>query len=174
MASGPLSIVKMTLSRSRADVPMQMPMHHPAFEPRRDIDAVAHQVAIALLDYVAQMDTDAELDAALGRQAWLYPTTSALLLVFAIGLIVAGVSVRWIVRVTLTRRPTVHLDRREPVWATSNASQGATSATQYLALDWVDIESVAETLTSPRPPSEIEVSAVTALVKTLGRYLKPL
>ena len=35
MASGPLSIVKMTLSRSRADMPMQTPMHHPAFEPSR-------------------------------------------------------------------------------------------------------------------------------------------
>jgi hypothetical protein len=31
----------MTLARSRADMPMQMPMHHPAFELRRDIDAVA-------------------------------------------------------------------------------------------------------------------------------------
>ena len=63
-----------------------------------------------------------------------------LLLVFAIGLILAGIFVRWIVRMTLTRRPTVHLDRREPVWATSNASQGTISATQHPGLDWVDID----------------------------------
>jgi len=63
-----------------------------------------------------------------------------LLLVFAIGLILTGIFVRWIVRMTLTRRPTVHLDRREPVWATSNASQGTISAIQHLALDWVDID----------------------------------
>jgi len=63
-----------------------------------------------------------------------------LLLAFAIGLILAGIFVRWIVRMTLTRRPTVHLDRREPVWATSNTSQGTISAIQHLALDWVDID----------------------------------
>ena len=63
-----------------------------------------------------------------------------LFLVFAIGLILAGIFVRWIVRMTLTRRPTVHLDRREPVWATSNASQGTISATQHPALDWVEID----------------------------------
>ena len=38
------------------------------FEARGDIDAVAHQVAVALLDHIAQMDADAELDAALGRK----------------------------------------------------------------------------------------------------------
>src|ERR1700722_16165080 len=38
------------------------------FEARRDIDAVAHQVAVAFLDHVAEMDAYAELDAALGRQ----------------------------------------------------------------------------------------------------------
>ncbi len=63
-----------------------------------------------------------------------------LLLVFAIGLILAGIFVRWIVRMTLTRRPTVHLDRREPVWATSNASQGTISATQDPAPDWADFD----------------------------------
>ena len=36
---------------------------------RGDVDAIAHQIAVALLDYVAQMDADAEFDAALGRQA---------------------------------------------------------------------------------------------------------
>ena len=39
-----------------------------AFKARGDIDAVAHQVAVALLDHIAQMDADAELDAALGRK----------------------------------------------------------------------------------------------------------
>src|SRR5271166_2769462 len=39
-----------------------------AFEPRGDIDAVAHEIAIRLLDHVAQMNTDTELDAALGRK----------------------------------------------------------------------------------------------------------
>ena len=40
-----------------------------AFQPRGDIDAVAHQIAVALLDHVAEMDADAKLDAALGRNA---------------------------------------------------------------------------------------------------------
>ena len=38
-----------------------------AFESRGDIDAVAHQVAVALLDDVAEMDADAKLDAPLRR-----------------------------------------------------------------------------------------------------------
>jgi len=33
-----------------------------------DIDPVAHQIAVALLDDVAEMDADAKLDASLGRQ----------------------------------------------------------------------------------------------------------
>ena len=40
-----------------------------AFEPRGDIDAVAHQIAVLFLDNVAEVDADAELDASLGRQA---------------------------------------------------------------------------------------------------------
>ena len=40
-----------------------------ALQPRGDIDAVAHQVAVALLDHVAEMNADAEFDAALGWQA---------------------------------------------------------------------------------------------------------
>ena len=40
-----------------------------ALQSRGDIDAVAHQVAVGLLDHVAQMNADAELDAALGRHA---------------------------------------------------------------------------------------------------------
>ena len=39
-----------------------------AFETRGDIDAVAHKIAVALLDNVTQVDTNAEFDAALGRQ----------------------------------------------------------------------------------------------------------
>ncbi len=40
-----------------------------ALQTRGDVDAVAHQVAVAFLDYVAQMDADAELDAAILRHA---------------------------------------------------------------------------------------------------------
>ena len=40
-----------------------------AFEPRGDIHAVAHQVAIGLLDDVAEMDADPKLDAAIVRKA---------------------------------------------------------------------------------------------------------
>ena len=40
-----------------------------AFEARGDIDAVAHQIAVALLDDIAQMNADAKFDAALGRKA---------------------------------------------------------------------------------------------------------
>ena len=40
-----------------------------AFEPCGDVDAVAHQVAVAFLDHVAEMNADAKFDATLGRQA---------------------------------------------------------------------------------------------------------
>ena len=33
-----------------------------AFQSCGDIDAIAHQVAVALLDYIAHMDADPELD----------------------------------------------------------------------------------------------------------------
>src|SRR5271170_4303814 len=36
-----------------------------AFQPRGDVDAVAHQIAVALLDDVAQMNADPEDDAAI-------------------------------------------------------------------------------------------------------------
>ena len=39
------------------------------FQSRGDVDAVAHQIAVGLLDDVAQMNADPELDAALRRQA---------------------------------------------------------------------------------------------------------
>ena len=38
-------------------------------QARGDIDAVAHEVAVAFLDHVAEMNADAKLDATLGRQA---------------------------------------------------------------------------------------------------------
>ena len=38
-------------------------------QARGDIDAVAHQVAVRLLDHVAEMDADPELDTTLGRQS---------------------------------------------------------------------------------------------------------
>ena len=40
-----------------------------ALKARGDIDAVAHQVAVALLDHIAEMDADPKLDAALRRKA---------------------------------------------------------------------------------------------------------
>ena len=40
-----------------------------ALQPRGDVDAVAHQIAVALLDDVAEMDADAKLDALVGRDA---------------------------------------------------------------------------------------------------------
>ncbi len=38
-------------------------------QPRRNIDAVAHEIAVAFLDDVAEVNPDPELDAALGREA---------------------------------------------------------------------------------------------------------
>ena len=38
-----------------------------AFQTRGDIDAVAHEIAVALLDHVAKMDADAKFDALVGR-----------------------------------------------------------------------------------------------------------
>ena len=40
-----------------------------ALDPRGDIDAVAHKIAVRLLDDVAQMNADAEFDALIGRDA---------------------------------------------------------------------------------------------------------
>jgi hypothetical protein len=40
-----------------------------AFQSCGDIDTVAHQIAVALLDHVAEMDADPELDAPFRRQA---------------------------------------------------------------------------------------------------------
>ena len=40
-----------------------------AFQPRSVVDPVAHQIAVALLDHIAHMDADAELDAPPGRHA---------------------------------------------------------------------------------------------------------
>ena len=38
-----------------------------ALKPRGDVDAVAHQIAVALLDHIAEMDADAKFDALVGR-----------------------------------------------------------------------------------------------------------
>ena len=38
-------------------------------KPRSDVDAVAHEVAVALLDDIAEMNANPELDALLGRHA---------------------------------------------------------------------------------------------------------
>jgi hypothetical protein len=40
-----------------------------ALQSRGDVDAVAHQVAIFLLDHIAEMDADAILDPLFWRQA---------------------------------------------------------------------------------------------------------
>ena len=40
-----------------------------AFQSRGNIDAVAHEVAIALLDHISDVNADPELDATLGRKA---------------------------------------------------------------------------------------------------------
>jgi hypothetical protein len=40
-----------------------------ALQPRGDVDAVAHQVAVALLDHVAQVHPDAKFDPFVGRDA---------------------------------------------------------------------------------------------------------
>ena len=40
-----------------------------SLEPRSDVDAVAHEVAVALLDDIAEMNAKPELDALLGRHA---------------------------------------------------------------------------------------------------------
>jgi hypothetical protein len=39
------------------------------FEPCGDVDTVAHQIAVAFLDDITEVNTDAEIDAAVGRQA---------------------------------------------------------------------------------------------------------
>src|SRR5262249_51122466 len=40
-----------------------------ALQARRDVDAIPHQVAVAFLDDVAEMDADAKFDAPLGRHS---------------------------------------------------------------------------------------------------------
>ena len=40
-----------------------------AFQPRGDIDAIAHQVAVALLDHIAEVDADPKLDPPFGADA---------------------------------------------------------------------------------------------------------
>ena len=45
-----------------------------ALKPRRYIDPVAHQIAVALLDHVAEMDADTEFDALVGPTSALRST----------------------------------------------------------------------------------------------------
>lgn len=59
--------------------------------------------------------------AASGRE-----THVGVLLAIAIGLILAGIFVRWIVRMTIGRRRTIDPDRREPIWTTSIPSERTT------------------------------------------------
>ena len=40
-----------------------------AFQPRGNVDAIAHQVAVALLDHVAEMNANSKLNPPLGRKA---------------------------------------------------------------------------------------------------------
>ena len=40
-----------------------------SFQPRSDIDAIAHQIAVDLLDNIAEVNTDPKFDTALGRKA---------------------------------------------------------------------------------------------------------
>ena len=40
-----------------------------AFKPRGDIHSVAHEITVALLDDIAEMNADAKIDALIGRQA---------------------------------------------------------------------------------------------------------
>jgi hypothetical protein len=40
-----------------------------ALQSRGDVDAVAHQIAVGVLDDIAKVDAYPEMDAALGRQA---------------------------------------------------------------------------------------------------------
>jgi hypothetical protein len=40
-----------------------------SFEPGRDIDSIAHEVAVAFLDDVAKVNADAVFDAPFGRDA---------------------------------------------------------------------------------------------------------
>ena len=56
----------------------------------------------------------------------------SLLLAFAIGLVIAGLIVRRIVKLVFGRRPTVSFERREPVWTAGVATDGTipTFATQ--------------------------------------------
>lgn len=47
----------------------------------------------------------------------------SMLLAFAIGLVITGLIVRWIVRMAFARRPKVDVERREPGWTTGVASE---------------------------------------------------
>ena len=84
-----------------------------ALQSRGDIDAVAHQVAVALLDDVAQMNADAEFDAALGGRPALRSTMP---FCTSIAQRTASTTLRNSMRapspVRLTTRPMMHGDGR--------------------------------------------------------------
>ena len=83
----------------------------------------------------ANSNKNARNDAGVDRQV-AAPTETAdpqsempvgMLLALAIGLLITGIIVRRIVRMTFARQRTVRPDRREPVWTTSIASERAIS-----------------------------------------------
>ena len=59
--------------KSRLDLPIGVvgdaipPGLGDALQPRRDIDAVSHQIAVALLDHVAEVDAEAKFDPTLSE-----------------------------------------------------------------------------------------------------------
>jgi hypothetical protein len=59
-------IAHLIVSRARQAHPRRLAN---AFQTRRDVDAVAHQVAVALLDDIAQVDADTKLDTLVRRNA---------------------------------------------------------------------------------------------------------
>ena len=119
----------------------------------------------------ANYDKDAGNDAGVARQV-AEPIEVAvshsempvgLFLAFVIGLLIAGIIVRRIVRMTFARRRTVFLDRREPVGTTSIASECAkpkfVAHYRDLTSDWVN---------NDRPNDEVK-EALRKLLRVLDR-----
>ena len=67
IATGPVNAIVVDQNPTPGDVYYAGRCH--TFESRRDVDAVTHQVAVAFLDHVAEMDADTKLDPALRGQA---------------------------------------------------------------------------------------------------------
>jgi hypothetical protein len=66
-----------------------------AFEPRGDVD-VAHQVAVALLDHIPEVDSETELDASFSRQAGVALDHSSLIKSSPDKIIAAGTDFRFL------------------------------------------------------------------------------